>query len=64
MTGKQKYYTGPEIAEYLNVAARTIEKWTWQRRIPHIRVSHRCVRYNVEEVDAWFNTFHVGIGEK
>ena len=64
MTGKQKYYNKLEIAEFLGVQPRTIEKWTSGRRIPHIRVSHRCVRYNLEEVDAWFNSFHVEIGEK
>jgi len=46
-------------AEFLDVAPRTIEKWTSEKRIPHYKVSHRCVRYDVVELAEWMKEAYV-----
>jgi len=57
-----KYGDKHAAAELLGVRPRTIEKWTSERRIPHVRISHRCVRYRLDELEAWFDSFHVPVG--
>lgn len=38
------------LAERWGVSPRTIEKWTQERTIPFVRLSRRCVRYDLDEV--------------
>ena len=57
-----KYGDKNDAAKLLGVKPRTIEKWTSERRIPHVRISHRCVRYRLDELEAWFDSFHVPVG--
>jgi excisionase family DNA binding protein len=46
-------------AEFLGVSPRTIEKWTQQKQIPHYKVSHRCIRYDVAELAEWMKEAYV-----
>jgi len=46
-------------AEFLGVSPRTIEKWTQEKRIPHYKISHRCVRYDVVKLVEWMNEGYV-----
>ncbi|WP_273441043.1 helix-turn-helix transcriptional regulator [Sedimenticola selenatireducens] len=49
--------TSDEVAEYLNLAPRTIQKWREDKTGPQfIRINHRCVRYRRLEVDRWLLT--------
>jgi excisionase family DNA binding protein len=45
-----------EIADYLRVNPMTVYKWTSQVRIPCIKFSGRCVRFELEKVKRWFKT--------
>jgi excisionase family DNA binding protein len=47
--------TVKQIAEYLGVKSSTIYKWNSQGRIPCIRLSGRCVRYELDKVKKWLN---------
>ena len=48
--------------ELLGVSPRTIEKWTQRREIPFIRISHRCVRYDLAELAEWARRRAVPVG--
>lgn len=45
-----------ELAEYLNVSERTLEKYRMEGDGPRfVKLSARAVRYRVEDVEAWLN---------
>lgn len=47
---KRELLTATEVADKLRVKTRTVREWTRRRAIPAIRVSHKTVRYDLEEV--------------
>ena len=50
------------LAEHIHVSPRTIEKWTQERKIPFIRLGHRCVRYDLDEIEALLADKSVPVG--
>jgi excisionase family DNA binding protein len=42
-----------DIAQLANVTLQTVLKWARENKIPHHRISARCLRFSVEEVNAW-----------
>jgi hypothetical protein len=47
-------------AKYLKLTVKTLEKWRWERRGPaFIRLSHKCVRYKVADLEKWLNSVRV-----
>lgn len=42
-----------DIAAMANVTLQTVLKWAREGKIPHHRISARCLRFSVEEVNAW-----------
>ena len=42
-----------DIAELANVSLQTVLKWARENRIPHHRISARCLRFSLEEVNHW-----------
>jgi len=42
-----------DIAQLANVSLQTVLKWARENRIPHHRISARCLRFDVVEVNAW-----------
>ena len=53
MTGQQQYMNYKEASEYLGVKIGTLYSWVSLRRIPHVRLSGRMVRFNRDELDQW-----------
>lgn len=49
-------------ADRIGVAPRTIEKWTRERKIPFLKISHRCVRYDLDELAEWAASHRVPVG--
>jgi predicted DNA-binding transcriptional regulator AlpA len=49
----EKLVRHTEAAEILSVSPRTIREWTSLRKIPHRRITPRCVRYSVPELLEW-----------
>lgn len=41
-----------ELARYLGLAQATLREWTWQRRLPFLKLG-RAVRYRRAEIEAW-----------
>jgi excisionase family DNA binding protein len=42
-----------EIATLCGVTLQTILKWARENKIPHHRISARCLRFDLGEVNAW-----------
>ena len=42
-----------DIAAMANVTLQTVLKWARENKIPHHRISARCLRFDVAEVNAW-----------
>ncbi len=42
-----------EAASLLGVKKGTMYAWVHQNRVPHIRLSQRCVRFDRAELEAW-----------
>jgi len=49
-------WTYQQVAEYLGVPVGTVYAWVSQRRIPFIRISGRCVRFDPEAINAWLDS--------
>jgi excisionase family DNA binding protein len=45
--------TPEEVATLLNISKSTLCRITKTGRIPHVRISERCVRYDRAAIDAW-----------
>ena len=43
----------PEAAELLHVAPGTLYAWVHKKRVPHFRLSGRCVRFSRADLLAW-----------
>ena len=52
--------TKDELAKRLNLTRRGVEGLVAQRKIPVIRISHRCVRFDWQKVSAAIEKFEIG----
>lgn len=41
------------VALYLDVSVKTIENKVQANKIPYIRLSHNCVRFDRKQIDHW-----------
>ena len=44
--------TTAELAAHLRVTSRTLQSWRDAGKIPFVRITARCIRYNLSEVEA------------
>ncbi len=51
-----------EAAEFLGVRRGTLYAWVSQRRVPHVRFSARCVRFDKAELQRWVEAQRVKPG--
>jgi hypothetical protein len=51
--------TKAQLASELGLKTRGVDSLTRQRKIPVLRISHRCVRYDLEKVRAALSKFEV-----
>lgn len=56
MKDKRPRLNAEEAAELLGVATKTIRKMTHEGRIPVIRLSARCVRYDRAALEEWLES--------
>jgi len=40
----------PQLARALGVSCRTLDNWQKSKRIPYIKISARCVRFDLQSV--------------
>jgi predicted DNA-binding transcriptional regulator AlpA len=48
-----------ELAGLLSVDVWTIRRWASMRKLPSIKLSARCVRYDPEQIRKWISTYQV-----
>jgi excisionase family DNA binding protein len=48
-----KLWNVNEVAEFLNLAPGTIYHFLSEHKIPFIRISGRCVRFDPKQIEAW-----------
>ena len=48
-----------EAARLLGVARNTVYFWVHTRRVPHVRLGPRCVRFRPSELRAWIDAHAV-----
>lgn len=53
---RDRLMTAGEVADYLHVEVKTIYKWSSQGRIPCIKFSKKCVRFELEKVRRWYES--------
>lgn len=51
-TINRRLVTVRELADRIFVTPRSIQNWYRAGRIPHIRISPRCIRFDADEVEA------------
>jgi excisionase family DNA binding protein len=44
-----------DVAKALGVSIKTVDKWIQDKRIPFIRISRKCVRFNPIEVQRFLD---------
>jgi hypothetical protein len=49
----------PQLARAMNVSPRTVDNWQKQKKIPCIKISPRCVRFQLASVLAALRKFEV-----
>ncbi len=42
-----------DVANMANVSLQTVLKWAREGKIPHHRISPRCLRFSIEEINHW-----------
>lgn len=50
-----------ELAEFLGIPRLTIYQWIHQRKIPHIKLGHKTVRFDREQIERWLEEKKVGV---
>jgi excisionase family DNA binding protein len=44
-----------KAAKYLGVSEKTLYKWVTLKQIPYIKLSHKCLRFDMRDLDKWIN---------
>jgi excisionase family DNA binding protein len=47
----EKLLNADELAEAINIKVATVRRWTYERRIPAVRVGKRSVRFRLQDVE-------------
>jgi len=47
--------TARDISRVLNVQASTVYSWVKKRKIPHIKLGDKTIRFDYKDVQKWIN---------
>ena len=61
-TATRRFLTYTQAAKLLGIPKGTLYAWVHERRIPHIRLSGRMVRFDEAELLAWMDRRRVSDG--
>ncbi|HOC92832.1 MAG TPA: helix-turn-helix domain-containing protein [bacterium] len=50
---KERLYSIPEMSKMIQVDERTLVEWVQYRRIPHVRVDEKLVRFKLSDIAKW-----------
>lgn len=60
MSDQDEYLDYEQASRILNVRRATLYSWVCRRRIPHIRLGPRCIRFSRLELCEWLDARRVG----
>jgi len=62
---KKRFLTRDEAARFLGLRPQTLANLTWQNAgPPYVRLSSRCIRYDLGELLSWMKAREVRPGEQ
>ncbi len=50
---RERLYSIPEMSKMIQVDERTLVEWVQYRRIPHVRVDNKLVRFKLSDIAKW-----------
>lgn len=56
----QDYLDYQETSQLLKVPVGTLYSWVSQRKIPHVRITERTIRFRREDLEQWLDERRVG----
>ena len=60
-----KLLTTDEVAKLTGISPETLAQWRWLRReLPFVRLSRKCVRYRLADIDAWLDKRLVSVASE
>jgi excisionase family DNA binding protein len=59
MSEQDNYVGYDEASRILNVKRQTLYAWVSRKRIPHIRLGPRCIRFSRAELNRWIEASRV-----
>ena len=60
MNTEKRFLTREQAAEFLGLKAQTLANMTWRGEgPPNIRISSRCIRYDLDELVAWAKSLEI-----
>ena len=51
----EKLLNAEDVAEMLGVTRSAIYAWTWQKKIPHIKLSRNCLKFREKDIMDWIS---------
>jgi hypothetical protein len=48
-------------ANYIGIQPRTLRLWRRTRGVPHLKLSSKCIKYRVADLDKWLDAHRVAI---
>lgn len=55
----EKLMNKKEVALTLGVSVKAIDKWLGEGRLPYIRLSRKCIRFNPSEIQSFLKNLKV-----
>ena len=49
---EKRFLSVKELAEYLGIKVNTVYSWTFQRKIPYVKIG-RCVKFDINKIEEW-----------
>lgn len=50
---EKKLLTIDQLVEFLNCSKSNVYQLVYRREIPHVKIGHRTLRFNPEEIKEW-----------
>lgn len=60
MSEQDQFLGYDEAARILNIRKSTLYAWVCRKRVPHIRLGPRCIRFSRQELNRWIDAGRVG----
>ncbi len=52
---EKRYLNIDETSEYLGTPVPTLYTWVSLRKIPHLKISRRCLKFDIKELEQWLD---------